>query len=103
MRVLSLIVYTQMWLTQYLGPHMSLGFGTKILFDMEVANQLVPMHAHSASIALGQFLFQTRTVRVPAGFDGTLQFPYSACSGRLSTLLFGRHVTPSQTRVNSTT
>jgi hypothetical protein len=69
------LAYTTIWTAWYRGPHMSLSFGTQIGFDMEIGNDVIPMHAHSASISLGQFMFQTLTVRVPQDFNGLLQFP----------------------------
>ena len=74
-RLAPSLAYTSVWTAQYRGPHMSLSYGTRIGFDMQVGSDLIPMDAHSATISLGQFMFQTLTVRVPQGFYGILEFP----------------------------
>lgn len=69
---------TLIWASHYRGRHMSLSHGVRIGFDMDVGGDVVPMDANSACISLGHFMFQTLTVRVPDGIDGTLEFPMEA-------------------------
>ena len=55
---------------------MSLSYGRRIIFDMNVGGHLIPMDANNAYIALGQFMVQTFTIRVPPHANvKAFQFP----------------------------